>query len=702
MATQVSPGVRITELDNTLTVAQSGPPAGAIAGAFRWGPVEEVRTVASEDELVRVFGKPDNRTANYFFTAANFLAYSNTLRVVRVVDATKGLAATASSNATRFGSNTYSVTSGNTTLVASGNVATVLYAGLSLKLLAGANTETVTIASVSGNGTHATLVSAPTQTLSTANAFAYGLYVKNRDDYDVNFANGTTSVGMWSAKHVGALGNTLRVELCGSQNAFSLTYPSTSNLTSTSGNTQIAVSADVTATLQVGDIITANNQDRRVLAVNTSVITVNAAFTGVFSGSSFTRKWAYATNFGSAPGTSEYVSALGGSDDEVHVLVIDEDGEFSGAANTVLEVYPFLSKARDAKTATGASNYYKEVINRQSPYLWWLSHPDGASNWGSDASGVAFAGVPLVQKASLVGGVDGTAVSSADVMRGYDVILPEQVEVSFLLAGPADTTVANHLIGSILPSKPFAMVFLSPEYSDVVSNGGNEAFAVEAFRNSLPSTSYAFMDSGWKYQYDKYNDVYRYVPLNGDVAGCSVRTDQSLDPWFSPAGFTRGQIKNVVKLAWNPSQADRDRLYSRGVNPVVTFPGQGTVLYGDKTLLSKPSAFGQINVRRLFITLQRVVDRAAKELLFDQNDEYSQTAFKNAVEPYLRQVKARRGIEEGVVVCDASNNPADARLRGELRADIYVKPIGSINYIQLNITAVRSDVAFNEIITNLQ
>ena len=702
MATQVSPGVRITELDNTLTVAQSAPPAGAIAGSFRWGPVEEVRTVGSEDELVRAFGKPDSTTANYFFTAANFLAYSNTLRVVRVVDATKGLAATAAASGTRFGSNTYSIQSGNTTLVASGNVATVLYAGLSLKLLGGSNTETVTIASVASNGTHATLVSAPSQTLSTANAYAYGLYVKNRDDYDTNYSNGTTSVGLWSAKYVGALGNTLRVELCGSPNAFSLTYPTTSNLTSTSGNTQVSVSADVTATLQVGDIVTANNQDRRVVAVNSSVVTVNAAFAGVLTGASFSRKWAYASNFGSAPGTSDYVAALGGSNDELHVVVIDEDGAISGAANTVLEVYPFLSKAVDAKTIAGASNYYKEAINRQSPYIWWLAHPDGVSNWGSSSSGVVFQGVPLVQKASLVGGVDGTAVSSADIIRGYDVIIPEQNEVSFLLGGPADVTVANHLIGNILPTKPFAMVFLSPEYSDVVFNAGNEAVAIEAFRNSLPSTSYAVLDSGWKYQYDKYNDVYRYVPLNGDVAGCAVRTDQSLDPWFSPAGFTRGQIKNVVKLAWNPTQADRDRLYSRGINPVVTFPGQGTVLFGDKTLLNKPSAFDRINVRRLFITLQRVVDRTAKDLLFEQNDEYSQTAFKNAVEPYLRQVKARRGIEEGVVVCDASNNPAEARLRNELRADIYVKPIGSINFIQLNITAVRSDVSFNEIVTNLQ
>lgn len=332
-----------------------------------------------------------------------------------------------------------------------------------------------------------------------------------------------------------------------------------------------------------------------------------------------------------------------------------------------------------------------------------MSHPASASGWGETASGRTFNNLNTIERNSLFGGVDGTAVADADVIRGYDLFLPEQVEISFLLGGPANTTVATHLLSNIVGVKNFVMAFLSPEYTDVVNNTpGNEVTDVIGFRAGLPSTSYAVMDSGWKYQYDKYNDLYRYVPLNGDVAGCAVRTDQTADPWFSPAGLTRGQIKNVIKLAWNPSQADRDSLYTKGVNPVVTFPGQGTVLFGDKTLLTKPSAFDRINVRRLFINLQQVIDGAAKQLLFEQNDEFSRNTFVNLVEPYLRQVKGRRGISDFVVVCDSTNNPPDAVDRNEFRGDIYVKPIRSINYIQLNIVAVRSDVAFNEVITNLQ
>ena len=705
MATQVSPGVRITEVDNTLAIAQAAPPAGAIAGPFSWGPVEQVLTVGSEDELVRMFGKPDAQTANYFFTGANFLAYSNTLRVVRVVDATKALAASSNASSTVLSDTIrFTINTTSTTMTSSADASALLFAGATLNIANGVSGNVrVTVASVT-NGTTFTLTAIPSAAVTTANAYKFGAYVKNDDHYEATFSNGTTATtGPWSAKYVGALGNSLRVELCGGVNAFSLSYAqATANLTVTSG-VNVTVSNNVTDTLTVGDIITANSQDRRVTAVNSSTITVNSAFSGTLSGASFSRKWAYASLFSAAPGTSSFASRAGGANDELHAVVIDTDGLISGTANTVLEIYPFVSKARDAKTETGSSNYYKEVINRQSPYIWWMSHPASASGWGETASGRTFNNLNTIERNSLFGGVDGTAVADADVIRGYDLFLPEQVEISFLLGGPANTTVATHLLSNIVGVKNFVMAFLSPEYTDVVNNTpGNEVTDVIGFRAGLPSTSYAVLDSGWKYQYDKYNDLYRYVPLNGDVAGCAVRTDQTADPWFSPAGLTRGQIKNVIKLAWNPSQADRDSLYTKGINPVVTFPGQGTVLYGDKTLLTKPSAFDRINVRRLFINLQQVIDGAAKQLLFEQNDEFSRNTFVNLVEPYLRQVKGRRGISDFVVVCDSTNNPPDAVDRNEFRGDIYVKPIRSINYIQLNIVAVRSDVAFNEVITNLQ
>jgi phage tail sheath protein FI len=243
------------------------------------------------------------------------------------------------------------------------------------------------------------------------------------------------------------------------------------------------------------------------------------------------------------------------------------------------------------------------------------------------------------------------------------------------------------------------MVFVSPERADVVRNiSKNELAAVKAFRASLRSTSFAVLDSGYKYQYDKYNDVYRYVPLNGDVAGTAVVTDLTRDPWFSPAGFSRGQIKNIIKLSYNPNKADRDQLYKDGVNPVVTFPGQGTILFGDKTLSNLPSAFDRINVRRLFIVLEKAISRAAKTLLFDFNDEFTRAQFKNIVEPFLRDVQGRRGITAFKVVCDQTNNTPEVIDRNEFVGDIYIKPARSINYIQLNFVAVRTGVEFNEIV----
>jgi len=289
----------------------------------------------------------------------------------------------------------------------------------------------------------------------------------------------------------------------------------------------------------------------------------------------------------------------------------------------------------------------------------------------------------------------------ADLIRGYDLFKDERIEVSFILGANASPSLATYIIGSIVEKKPFTMGFFSPERADVVSNLGVETTAVISFRDALPSSSYAVLDSGWKYQYDKYNDLYRYVPLNGDVAGCAVRADQVAEAWYSPAGFTRGQIKNVVKLPYNPTQANRDDLYRNGINPVVTFPGQGTVLFGDKTLQSKPSAFDRINVRRLFIALEKTIERSAKQQLFEQNDSFTRQAFLALVEPYLRSVRGRRGLTDFFVVCDETNNPPASVDAGEFRADIYVKPIRSINYIQLNFVAVRSDVAFTELVTNL-
>lgn len=700
MATQVSPGVRITEIDKSLALGQVALTEGAIAGGFNWGPVEQVRTVSSEEDLVKQFGKPDANTADHFFTAANFLGYSNSLRVVRTVNPNTALAATSSANGTILdATSTFTVNTTSSTMVAATGNTLNLFAGLELQLSNSTASVNVIVSSVT-SATNAVLTATPSTAVTSGNAFAFGVYVKNEDHYNATFADGSASVGNWAAKYPGAKGNTLKVEVCSSANAYS--HTPTQTLTIASGVT-VTFSANVATVMQAGDIITANGESRQLiaLAANGTEGTVNAAFSTALSTQAFSRKWKYAGLFTGAPGTSTYVSDRGGSLDEMHIVVIDEDGLFTGAANTVLERYSNVSKASDAKTETGSTNYYKEVINRESPYIWWFDHQSGGTNWGSAASGLTF-GTPLViSSTSLHGGTDGGTLTNADLFRGYDLLADELVEASLILGGSANTTVASYVINNVVLPKKYSIGFFSPNKADVVNNAGDEVDDIIAYRDALPSTSFAVLDSGWKKQYDKYNDVYRFVPLNGDVAGCCVRADQVAEPWFSPAGFARGQIKNVVSLPFNPTNAQRDDLYRRGINPVVTFPGQGTVLYGDKTLLSKPSAFDRINVRRLFIALEKTVENSAKQQLFEQNDAFTRSAFVNLVEPYLRSVRGRRGITDYFVVCDETNNPADAIGRNEFRADIFVKPVSSINFISLNFVLVRGDVSFSEVVTNL-
>ncbi len=277
----------------------------------------------------------------------------------------------------------------------------------------------------------------------------------------------------------------------------------------------------------------------------------------------------------------------------------------------------------------------------------------------------------------------------------------EAVDVALIVSGPADTTLSTSLI-SIAESRKDCVVFLSPPKSNVVDNAGSETTAITTYRNTLTSSSYAVLDSNWKYQYDKYSDVYRWVPMNGDVAGLCARTDLERDPWFSPGGLNRGIIKNVIKLAWNPTKTNRDDLYVKGINPVVSFQGEGVVLFGDKTLLSKPSAFDRINVRRLFIVLEKALARAARFSLFEFNDQFTRAQFVNLVEPYLRDVQGRRGIFDFRVVCDESNNTPEVIDRNEFVGDIYIKPARSINFIQLNFVAVRTGVSFEEVVGKFQ
>jgi phage tail sheath protein FI len=420
-------------------------------------------------------------------------------------------------------------------------------------------------------------------------------------------------------------------------------------------------------------------------------IRVSVADSNTFTG------WTYAGEFDSAPATSEWASDRSSSNDELHIIVLDNNGAISGVAGTILEKYPFVSKASDAKNADGSSNYYKEAINTRSKYLWWGGHME--ANWGTAATGaVTYASMNAAFTSTLSGGVDDLA-SAGNINTAYDLFAnADSVDISLIMAGETTgTTIPNHLI-SIAETRKDCLVFVSPEFSDVVDNAGSEATDIATTADSYTKSSFAVMDSGWKYQYDKYNDVYRWVPLNGDIAGLCVRTDNERDPWFSPAGLNRGIIKNVVRLAWNPTQAERDTIYKKGVNSVVTFPGEGTILYGDKTLLNRPSAFDRINVRRLFIVLEKSIAKAARSSLFEFNDEFTRAAFVNLVEPYLRNVQGRRGIYDFRVVCDSTNNTGEVIDQNQFVGDIYIKPARSINYIQLNFVAVRTGVNFYEIV----
>jgi phage tail sheath protein FI len=504
--------------------------------------------------------------------------------------------------------------------------------------------------------------------------------------------DGNTATSFFSAANFLAYGNNLQVVRV----ANTLSYNATQN---TSAIVQIA-SEDVYDVSYTTDSASVSFVARYPGALGNSLkVSINSSNTALNASTAFA-SWQYKGNFSAAPNTSSYVSNAGGAYDQLHVIVIDEDGLFSnGAKGTVLETFPFLSKASDAVYDDGSPAYYRTVIRNQSKYIYALGEVDPtntAPTWGL-TSVTDFSGISTGATVSLSGGTS-QAVQAADITTGWDNFSnPDIVDVSLLVSGDATTTTQQTVI-DLAVSRKDCIAFISPP-STVISSATPESVVTTWASSTLArATTYAVADSGWKYQFDKYNNLYRWIPLNGDIAGLCVRTDQTNDPWFSPAGVNRGAIKNVVKLAWNPSQSQRDAIYSVGVNPVVSLPGQGTILYGDKTLITQPSAFSRINVRRLFIVLEKAISTAAKFSLFELNDEFTRAQFVAIVEPFLRDVKGRRGIYDYRVVCDTTNNTAQVIDSNQFVGDIYIKPARSINYIQLNFIAVRSGVSFSEIV----
>ena len=406
--------------------------------------------------------------------------------------------------------------------------------------------------------------------------------------------------------------------------------------------------------------------------------------------------------FTGAPGTSNQADAAGASDDELHIIVVDTGGLFTGVKNTVLETFAYVSKGSDSTDSLGNSNYYKNVLFNRSKYVYAMDPVDygnTAATWGQPLNNTSYETIAAAQTITLVNGADDQP-STGGFQEAYSKFRnSEEIDVSLVFTGNASVATQQYVIDNVVEYRKDCVAFISPLSSDVINQVGNETDNIASWYNTLDrSSSYVVADSGWKYMFDKYNNVYRWVPLNGDIAGLCVNTDNIRDPWFSPAGLNRGNLKNVVKLAWNPNKTQRDTIYSIGVNPVVSLSGAGTVLYGDKTLQSKPSAFDRINVRRLFIVLEKTVARAAKYSLFEFNDEFTRAQFVALVTPFLRDIQGRRGIFDFRVVCDKTNNTPEVIDSNRFVGDIYIKPARSINFIQLNFVAVRTGVDFTEVV----
>ena len=730
MAFTVSPGVVTREIDLTTIVPETGTTAGAFAGAFRWGPIDKIVNVSSEDLLVENFQKPDSSTYLSFFSAANFLAYGQNLNVVRVANSSAFNATTDSANAVLIKSdesyyNTYySEYGGSGPSNDYGEFASKFAGelGNSLKVsLCGADqgadllSGTATIAFAGTEGTVTGTSTAFTSEvqisdvvhigtsfyLVTAIGTDSGMTVQSSQNTDVSSA---ATFSRTAASHYKALGQDADGAIMG-----------TVQVSDSARKVMTGVGTYFDIQLIAGDNVTIAGETLEVASItsNTSATLVDAlspSSVALSTAVNFQREWEFASNFDYPPTTSDFATRRGVYNDEVHVIITDEDGEWTGVKGTVLEIFPALSVASDGKSEDGQALYYKEAINRRSKYIWWMKHPNGTAAdtapntaaWGTSAN---VASKPSYTQnrtnisISMTGGADGQELTDANVILGYDKFKSsEDVDVSLIITGSVSAVINSYLISNIAEVRKDCMVFASPEQSDVVNNEGNEVDAVNDFRNLLPSSSYSVIDCGWKYQYDKYNDTFRYVPLNPDVAGLVVRTTVDRDFFFSPAGFNRGAVKNVARLAWNPNKTQRDLLYKNGVNPVVSFAGQGTLLFGDKTLLAKPSAFDRINVRRLFITLEKSIANFARFSMFEFNDDFTRSNFTSSVEPFLRDIQGRGGITDFAVVCDESNNTQEVIDRNEFIGSIFVKPTKSINFVLLNFVAVRSGVEFEEVV----
>jgi hypothetical protein len=647
MATQLSPGIVVQERDFTNSRLQETiTNVGALAGPFTKGEVGVAKLITNEKELVETFGKPTADNYEYWFTASEFLNYGGNLQVARISS-----------------SNSAYLTNANATGAVASGVASVK--------------------------------------------------INSVVDYEGNVEN-TVQSYRYAAKNPGTWGNALTV--------VSIDAGADQILTLASG-VSFAQGATVTNGTATGKAYVANTGDTTKVAVVLNAGSVKFASATTVSGSLvssvtdwYDEQYAIAgsvkwNSIAPRPGTSPFAASKGGADDEIHVVVIDATGAISGQANTIIEKLLYLSKASDAKTTEGENNFYKRVIKGRSQYIYLGSHetsydysPNGTvsiSDTALSSSAFKFIGP---KSYTFAAGTDYQNYNVGNETQTYvDVFTDtETIQLDYILSGPSTAGKAASLV-NLATTRKDCVAFISPKRSDLIGSDASTSSAqknnvVTFFESISDSSSYAVFDNNYKYIYDRFNDVYRWIPCNADVAGLCVNTAATAEPWYSPAGFNRGNLRNAVKVAFNPTKDQRDELYAKRVNPIVSFPGQGVVLYGDKTALRSPSAFDRINVRRLFLILERTIKDFSKNVLFELNDETTRNNFATQVSNYLRDIQARRGLTDFLVVADASNNTADVIDRNEFVADIYIKPSRSINFITLTFVATRTGVSFDEVI----
>ena len=731
----VSPGVHVREIDLTNVVPAVSTSIGAIAGPFQKGPVSSVTAISSEEQLLQTFGKPNSSNFEFWFTAANFLQYGDALRVVRAESGILNAGANSgilirdddhyeASFSTGQGSHgewaaRTAGTWGNSIGVdiCPGKRAFSQHLGVSNLVNGAGAVGDLSITVDDQDATNAAIIVGDIIQFYTNNsvtATSNGAITVPTKNLTVDGNSGTIAVGQ---RVIGAGisdgDEVVKVATVTSQTALILDKP-------------ITVANDVPLAFMPNTKIETGNVEYEVTAISSETLTIRVLDdpaggglqTVIPDNSYIRRRWRFSDLFDAPPGTSDWATANArGEEDELHVAVYDKTGDITGfdvdvkgqRTAAIVEVFPAMSKNPSAKTTQGGNNYYADVIFRSSNFIYWTDHLSAGSNWGTDiASGTDYTLVSGIDVSTLTGGTDDYSVTAGEMEIAYDKFADtENLDINLVLGGPSSAvadTIAGHdthvtMITDLVELRRDCVGFVSPYRAatvGVVSSITATENVKDAF-DACPSSSYMVFDSGYKYMYDKYNDVYRFVPLNGDTAGLCAYTDGVADPWFSPAGYNRGGLRSAIKLSYNPQKADRDILYKARINPVVDFPGQGVTLFGDKTALSRPSAFDRINVRRLFLVLEKAIATAAKFQLFEFNDEFTRAQFRNLVEPFLRDVQGRRGIFDFKVVCDTTNNTGEVIDRNEFIGDIYIKPARSINFITLNFIAVRTGVAFSEV-----